>query len=107
MFIFSTCLLCCLVIKHHTAIYYYSFLPCVYPCLQNAGAASLRRLQVVLLNGAKLNIICEPANTGQQLFDLVVSHLGLVQHYYYGITFEHGQYGQYANDKYIGMWLDS
>ncbi len=57
---------------------------------QTINAVNLRHLRVILLNGQRLDVICEPNNTGKQLFDTVVSHLGLPEHFFFGITYIQG-----------------
>ena len=58
--------------------------------LQTTNPSNLRNVRVVLLTGQKLNIMCEPNTTGKLVFDVVISHLGLPEHYFFGLTFLQG-----------------
>ena len=52
---------------------------------------NLRHIQVVLLTGRKLDVICDPTNTGKELIDAVIAHLNLPEHYYFGVAYMQGK----------------
>ncbi|KAL5018640.1 hypothetical protein ScPMuIL_004362 [Solemya velum] len=49
--------------------------------------AHARRVVVVLLTGQKLEVMCDPCTTGQQLFEAVVTHISLPEFFYMGLTY--------------------
>ena len=46
---------------------------------------------VVLLNGQKLEVMCDPSTTGQQLFEAVVTQIELPEFYFFGLTYVTGK----------------
>ncbi|XP_050390913.1 tyrosine-protein phosphatase non-receptor type 13 isoform X2 [Patella vulgata] len=46
-----------------------------------------RRVIIVHLTGQKYEVICDPSTNGRQLFDVLVTHIGLAEYYYFGLTF--------------------
>lgn len=57
---------------------------------QGADESQLRRVEVVLLDGGRLNIVCHVDCIGRQLYDLVARHLMLPEPTYFGLAFLHG-----------------
>lgn len=54
------------------------------------NTANARRVIIVLLNGQKLEAMCDPSTTGKQLFQTLVSHTGLQEiQSYFGLTYMH------------------
>ena len=45
----------------------------------------------MLLNGQKLEVMCEPSTTGQQLFEAIVTHIELPEFYFFGLTYVSGE----------------
>lgn len=70
--------------------YTYSFLVLFF--LQSAkNPANARRVIIVLLNGQKLEVMCDPSTTGKQLFQTVISHMALHEiQSYFGLTYIYG-----------------
>lgn len=54
--------------------------------------AHARRVVVVLLTGQKLEVMCDPCTTGQQLFEAIVTHISLPEFFYLGLTYINGLY---------------
>ena len=50
----------------------------------------VRHIEVVLLNGQRLDVMCDVNTTARQVFDVLVTHLGLPEHYFFGMTFLKG-----------------
>lgn len=51
-----------------------------------------RRVIIVLLNGQKLEAMCDPSMTGKQIFTVLASHMGLDEiHQFFGLTYIHGK----------------
>ncbi|XP_069124056.1 tyrosine-protein phosphatase non-receptor type 13-like isoform X2 [Argopecten irradians] len=46
-----------------------------------------RRVVVVLLTGQKLEAMCDPSTTGQQLFESVITHIELPEFFFFGLTY--------------------
>ena len=46
-----------------------------------------RRVVVVLLTGQKLEAMCDPSTTGQQLFEAVITHAELPEFFFFGLTY--------------------
>ncbi|XP_076444259.1 tyrosine-protein phosphatase non-receptor type 13-like isoform X5 [Babylonia areolata] len=49
--------------------------------------ALARRIIIVHLTGQKFEVIVDPCMTGRQLFDAVVTHIGLDDYYFFGLTY--------------------
>lgn len=50
--------------------------------------ANARRIIIVLLNGQKLEVMCDPSTTSKQLFQAVISHMALHEiQSYFGLTY--------------------
>ena len=49
------------------------------------------RVVVVLLNGQKLEVMCDPATTGQQLFEAIITQIELPEFYFFGLTYVTGK----------------
>ena len=58
----------------------------------------LRHVEVILLTGHRLDIICDPSNTCLQIFNTVVAQLSLKESYYFGLSYVIGKVAQ----KYKG-----
>lgn len=60
--------------------------------LQSAkNPANARRVIIVLLNGQKLEVMCDPSTTGKQLFQTIISHMALHEiQSYFGLTYIYG-----------------
>ena len=58
---------------------------------QTTNRSHLRHVFVHLLNGEKLDVTCEHSTPGKDLYDAVVAHLGLPEHYLFGITYAQGK----------------
>ena len=48
-------------------------------------------MSVELLSGERLDVVCETSTVGRELFDAVVAHLGLPEHYLFGLTYLQGK----------------
>ena len=46
---------------------------------------------MVLLNGRRLDLMCDLGIKGQEMFDLVASHIGLSEKVYFGLTYIKGE----------------
>ncbi|XP_077999364.1 tyrosine-protein phosphatase non-receptor type 13-like isoform X2 [Glandiceps talaboti] len=46
-----------------------------------------KRVTVVLLNGQRLDLTCDVATLGKELFDMVVSHMALIEHFCFGLAY--------------------
>nr|XP_006812581.1 PREDICTED: tyrosine-protein phosphatase non-receptor type 13-like [Saccoglossus kowalevskii] len=46
-----------------------------------------KRVTVVLLNGQRLDLTCDMATLGKELFDMVVNHMALLEHSYFGLAY--------------------
>ncbi|XP_030835107.1 tyrosine-protein phosphatase non-receptor type 13 isoform X4 [Strongylocentrotus purpuratus] len=52
-----------------------------------------KRVTAVMLNGRRLDLLCDLGTSGQELFDLIASHLGLNERSYFGIAYiKEGEY---------------
>ena len=47
---------------------------------------------VVLLTGQKLEAMCDPSTTGQQLFEAVITHAELPEFFFFGLTYINGMF---------------
>ncbi|XP_035670217.1 tyrosine-protein phosphatase non-receptor type 13-like [Branchiostoma floridae] len=45
-----------------------------------------RKVVVVMLNGQRLSLVCDVTTVAKQLFDMIVSQLGLVEHFFFGLA---------------------
>ena len=50
----------------------------------------MRHVEVILLNGQRLDVLCEVNTVARQVFDLVVTYVGLPEHYFFGVTYVKG-----------------
>ena len=66
------------------------------------GHVMVRHIEVVLLNGQRLDVMCDVNTTARQVFDVVVTHLGLPEHYFFGMTFLKGN----QCSAYIISWRE-
>lgn len=57
---------------------------------KNPGHA--RRIVVVLLTGQKLEVMCDPSTTGQQLFESIITHIELPEFFFFGLTYVSGKF---------------
>ncbi|XP_063969005.1 tyrosine-protein phosphatase non-receptor type 13-like isoform X2 [Lytechinus pictus] len=46
-----------------------------------------KRVTAVMLNGRRLDLLCDLGTSGQELFDLIASHLGLNERSYFGLAY--------------------
>ena len=60
---------------------------------------------VVLLNGQKLEVMCDPSTTGQQLFEAVVTQIELPEFYFFGLTYVTGKLEVMCDPSTIGQQL--
>ncbi|XP_070545261.1 tyrosine-protein phosphatase non-receptor type 13-like isoform X2 [Ptychodera flava] len=52
-----------------------------------------KRVTVVLLNGQRLDLTCDMATLGKELFDMVISHMALLEHHCFGLAYiKNGEY---------------
>lgn len=61
---------------------------CFFQSLKNP--AHVRRVVVVLLTGQKLEAMCDPSTTGQQLFEAVITHAELPEFFFFGLSYMNG-----------------
>ncbi|XP_076073752.1 tyrosine-protein phosphatase non-receptor type 13-like isoform X3 [Mytilus galloprovincialis] len=47
----------------------------------------VRRVVIVLLTGQKLEAMCDPSTTGQQLFEAVITHAELPEFFFFGLSY--------------------
>lgn len=52
----------------------------------------LRKVSVVLLNGQKLELGCDLKAVCKDVFDMVVAHVGLVEHHLFGLAYLKGNF---------------
>jgi hypothetical protein len=62
------------------------------PFQSSKNPSHARRVVVVLLTGQKLELMCDPCTTGQQLYETIVTHTGLPEFYFFGLTYISGKY---------------
>ena len=62
----------------------------LFQSLKNPNHA--RRVVVVLLTGQKLEAMCDPSTTGQQLFEAVITHAELPEFFFFGLTYINGMF---------------
>lgn len=72
--------------------------PLVGESVKNPSHA--RRVIIVLLNGQKLEAMCDPSMTGKQIFNALISHMALDEiHQFFGLTYIHdGEHFFLEND---------
>ncbi|XP_072164796.1 tyrosine-protein phosphatase non-receptor type 13-like [Diadema setosum] len=46
-----------------------------------------KRVTAVMLNGRRLDLLCDLGTSGQELFDLIASHVGLNERSYFGLAY--------------------
>jgi len=51
---------------------------------------SLRKVGVVLLNGQKLELCCDVKSVCKDVLDMVVAHIGLVEHHLFSLAYLKG-----------------
>lgn len=49
-------------------------------------------VQVVLLSGQRVEVTCRTDAIASEIFDLVVAHMNLNEHYFFGLTVLKGKY---------------
>ncbi|XP_038130998.1 tyrosine-protein phosphatase non-receptor type 13 isoform X2 [Cyprinodon tularosa] len=54
---------------------------------RSKGEEVLRKVSVVLLNGQKLELGCDLKAVCKDVFDMVVAHVGLVEHHLFGLAY--------------------
>ncbi|KAF3842129.1 hypothetical protein F7725_024080 [Dissostichus mawsoni] len=55
--------------------------------LKGRSCSSQREVTVVLLNGQYVVVRCDIKSRGRDVFDMVVAHANLVEHFYFGLAF--------------------
>ena len=50
-----------------------------------------KRVTAVLLNGRRLDLLSDLGTTGQDLFDLIASHISLNERSYFGLAYIRGE----------------
>lgn len=68
---------------------------CACPLQSRKGrsCSSQREVTVVLLNGQYVVVRCDIKSRGRDVFDMVVAHANLVEHFYFGLAFIDGKHG--------------
>ena len=66
---------------------------CVCPPQSKKGrsCSSQREVTVVLLNGQYVVVRCDIKSRARDVFDMVVAHANLVEHFYFGLAFLDGE----------------
>lgn len=59
----------------------------IVPHAHLINVSQRRQVNVVHLTGQRMQVLCGPNTTGRQLYDTVLSHLGLREHYFFGIAY--------------------
>lgn len=74
---------------------------CVCACPQQSrkgrSCASQREVTVVLPNGQYVVVRCDIKSKARDVFDMVVAHANLVEHFYFGLAFLDGKRTDYVN----------
>lgn len=52
-----------------------------------------RKVGVVLLNGQRLEVSCDSKAVCKDVLDMVVAHVGLVEHHLFGLAYLKGESG--------------
>lgn len=75
--------------------FFMSVLVCLFACpLQSRkgrSCSSQREVTVVLLNGQYVVVRCDIKSKARDVFDMVVAHANLVEHFYFGLSFLDGR----------------
>lgn len=68
-------------------------LVCVYPPQSRKGrsCSSQREVRVVLPNGQCVVVRCDIKSRARDVFDMVVAHANLVEHFYFSLAFLDGK----------------
>lgn len=68
-------------------------LVCVYPPQSRKGrsCSSQREVTVVLPNGQYVVVRCDIKSRARDVFDMVVAHANLVEHFYFSLAFLDGK----------------
>ncbi|XP_033112583.1 tyrosine-protein phosphatase non-receptor type 13-like isoform X2 [Anneissia japonica] len=48
---------------------------------------SRKKVTCVLLNGRRLNLMCDLGTTGKEMFELVVKYLDILEHFFFGLAY--------------------
>lgn len=79
----------------HVNVFFVSVcvLVCVYPTQSRKGrsCSSQREVTVVLPNGQYVVVRCDIKSRARDVFDMVVAHANLVEHFYFSLAFLDGK----------------
>lgn len=79
----------------HVNVFFVSVcvLVCVYPPQSRKGrsCSSQREVTVVLPNGQYVVVRCDIKSRARDVFDMVVAHANLVEHFYFSLAFLDGK----------------
>lgn len=67
-----------------------SFLPVFQQNKRGKVEEGQRKVGVVLLNGQKLELCCDVKAVCKDVLDMVVAHIGLVEHHLFGLAYLKG-----------------
>lgn len=75
--------------------FYVHVCQCVCACTSQSrkgrSCASQREVTVVLPNGQYVVVRCDIKSRARDVFDMVVAHANLVEHFYFGLAFLDGK----------------
>lgn len=60
-----------------------------------------RELSVVMPNGQSIQVKCEVKSRGGDVFDMIVAHSNLMEHFYFGLAYTDGKYVLKNREKWI------
>lgn len=83
----------CLYMYMYVNVLFMSACLCVCPPQSKKGrsCSSQREVTVVLLNGQYVVVRCDIKSRARDVFDMVVAHGNLVEHFYFGLAFLDGE----------------
>lgn len=93
----STCLVACLLQLSQCVccccfFYVHAFLcVCTPQSKKGHSSSSQREVTVVLPNGQYVVVRCDIKSRARDVFDMVVAHANLVEHFYFGLSFLDGK----------------
>lgn len=83
------------IVYLHANVFFMSVcvLVCVYPPQSRKGrsCSSQREVTVVLPNGQYVVVRCDIKSRARDVFDMVVAHANLVEHFYFSLAFLDGK----------------
>lgn len=93
----------CMHVSVFVSFFYVQVCLCACPPQSRKGrsCSSQREVTVVLPNGQYVVVRCDTKSKARDVFDMVVAHANLVEHFYFGLAFIDGK-----SDILCGTYLD-